>query len=123
MACGVLSNTIIPLLAHRKGPKLELDDVRLAIQSRVNNSFTQPPPRELMLELASERNSQPLDVVPKKFGVLLPPESQQVAGQNYQIDFDANEKNSKKKGAKRGAKRGRKKNNDDGGVQSMDTSQ
>ena len=32
---------------HAKKEDLDLDDVRLAIQSRVNFSFTQPPPREV----------------------------------------------------------------------------
>ncbi len=54
--------------AHRQGQKVEVDDLRLAIQSRVNNSFTQPPPRELMLELAADRNNQPLSIVPKRYG-------------------------------------------------------
>lgn len=57
--------------AHRDGAKLELEDARLAIQSRVNCSFTQPPPRELMLELAAERNAQPLDVVPKSVALVV----------------------------------------------------
>ena len=72
--------------AHREGEALELDDARLAIQSRVNNSFTQPPPRELMLELAAERNAQPLDVVPKKFGVLLPDEAFCLTNANYVLE-------------------------------------
>lgn len=71
---------------HRDGKTLELDDARLAIQSRVNNSFTQPPPRELMLELAAERNSQPLEVVPKKFGVLLPEDSFCLTNANFDVD-------------------------------------
>ena len=32
---------------HANKPDLDLEDVRLAIQSRVNFSFTQPPPREV----------------------------------------------------------------------------
>jgi len=71
--------------AHRSGQKVEIEDLRLAIQSRVNNSFTQPPPRELMLELAADRNSQPLNPVPKRFGVLLPPESMVLGNANYQL--------------------------------------
>jgi len=47
-------------------------DVRLAIQSRVNFSFTQPPPRELLLELAQKKNNLPLPIIPDKLGVLLP---------------------------------------------------
>jgi transcription initiation factor TFIID subunit 9B len=75
------------LQAHREGSKLELDDARLAIQSRVNSSFTQPPPRELMLELAKERNAQPLDVVPRQFGVLLPPDELALTRPVFQLDL------------------------------------
>jgi transcription initiation factor TFIID subunit 9B len=75
------------LQAHREGNKLELDDARLAIQSRVNSSFTQPPPRELMLELAKERNAQPLDVVPRQFGVLLPPDELALTRPVFQLDL------------------------------------
>lgn len=71
--------------AHREGAKIDMEDLRLAIQSRVNNSFTQPPPRELMLELAADRNNQPLHVVPKRYGVLLPPEQLCLLNPNYQL--------------------------------------
>lgn len=56
-------------------------------KSRVNNSFTQPPPRELMLELAAERNAQPLDPVPKKFGVLLPAEEFCLTNPIFELDL------------------------------------
>src|SRR5689334_22734422 len=56
---------------------LNLEDVRLAIQSRVNYSFTQPPPREFLLELAQTKNTGPLPFLPApstvKKGVRLPP--------------------------------------------------
>jgi hypothetical protein len=39
-----------------------------------------------MLELAAERNAQPLDVVPKKFGVLLPEEQFCVTNPNFTLD-------------------------------------
>jgi transcription initiation factor TFIID subunit 9B len=32
---------------HAGKPQLDADDVRLAIQSKVNFSFSQPPPREV----------------------------------------------------------------------------
>ncbi len=46
------------------GAALGLDDVRLAIQCRVNYSFTQPPPREFLLELAQTKNCLPLPFMP-----------------------------------------------------------
>lgn len=32
---------------HANKPAIDMEDVKLAIQSRVNFSFTQPPPREV----------------------------------------------------------------------------
>lgn len=46
---------------------LDLEDVRLAIQSRVNYSFTSPPPREVMLELAQRKNNIPLPFIPRYY--------------------------------------------------------
>jgi transcription initiation factor TFIID subunit 9B len=34
---------------HASKSEISLDDIRLAIQSKVNYSFTQPPPREVPL--------------------------------------------------------------------------
>jgi transcription initiation factor TFIID subunit 9B len=36
--------------SHAAKSELDLADIRLAIQSRVNFSFTQPPPREVILK-------------------------------------------------------------------------
>ncbi|GLT69352.1 hypothetical protein SLA2020_415100 [Shorea laevis] len=41
---------------HAGKPAIDCDDVKLAIQSKVNLSFSQPPPREVLLELARNRN-------------------------------------------------------------------
>jgi transcription initiation factor TFIID subunit 9B len=49
---------------HAGKTGLDLDDVRLAIQSRVNYSFTQPPPREFLIELAHGKNAVPLPFPP-----------------------------------------------------------
>jgi len=71
---------------HSNKTELDLEDVRLAILSRINYSFTQPPPRELLLELAKDKNSQPLPVIPNKLGVLLPPDQYCLTSQTYQLD-------------------------------------
>jgi len=60
----VLQDSLIYAEHSGKGV-LDLEDVRLAIQSRVNYSFTQPPPREVMLELAQRKNNIPLPFIPR----------------------------------------------------------
>ncbi|KAF7031891.1 hypothetical protein CFC21_043141 [Triticum aestivum] len=71
---------------HAAKPQLDADDVRLAIQAKVNFSFCQPPPREVLLELARSRNKIPL---PKSIAppgsIPLPPEQDTLLSENYQL--------------------------------------
>ncbi|EIN10602.1 transcription factor TAFII-31, partial [Punctularia strigosozonata HHB-11173 SS5] len=55
-----------------RGGKIELDDVTLAVQARVGWEFGGRIPKEYLLQLASQTNSQPLPAVPEVFGVRLP---------------------------------------------------
>ncbi|KAM3334198.1 hypothetical protein ACQJBY_028941 [Aegilops geniculata] len=68
---------------HAAKPQLV---VRLAIQAKVNFSFSQPPPREVLLELACSRNKIPL---PKSIAppgsIPLPPEQDTLLSENYQL--------------------------------------
>lgn len=50
------------------------NDIRLAISARTNYQFKPTPPKELLLELAQERNAKPLPPVIPKWGLNLPPE-------------------------------------------------
>lgn len=50
------------------------DDIRLAIAARTNYQFKPTPPKELLLELAHERNSKTLPPIIPKWGLNLPPE-------------------------------------------------
>ncbi|KAK8921264.1 hypothetical protein KSP39_PZI020532 [Platanthera zijinensis] len=62
------------------------DDVRLAIQSKVNFSFSQPPPREVLLELARTRNKTALPKTLAPAGSIpLPPEQDTLVSPNYQL--------------------------------------
>uniref|UniRef100_A0A453G2Z3 Transcription initiation factor TFIID subunit 9 n=1 Tax=Aegilops tauschii subsp. strangulata TaxID=200361 RepID=A0A453G2Z3_AEGTS len=71
---------------HAAKPQLDADDIRLAIQAKVNFSFSQPPPREVLLELARSRNKIPL---PKSIAppgsIPLPPEQDTLLSENYQL--------------------------------------
>ncbi|KAK9066927.1 hypothetical protein SSX86_014251 [Deinandra increscens subsp. villosa] len=70
---------------HAGKPTIDSDDVKLAIQSKVNFSFSQPPPREVLLELARERNKIPLPRSLGGPGMALPPESDTLISPNYQL--------------------------------------
>eukprot|EP01102_Stenamoeba_stenopodia_P005848 TRINITY_DN16561_c0_g1_i1.p1 TRINITY_DN16561_c0_g1~~TRINITY_DN16561_c0_g1_i1.p1 ORF type:complete len:200 (+),score=59.21 TRINITY_DN16561_c0_g1_i1:153-752(+) len=71
---------------HSGRSDLDLEDVRLAIQNKVGFSFTQPPPREVIMDIAQKKNSIPLPIIPAKFGVQLPPEQFCLTAPNFQVE-------------------------------------
>lgn len=59
---------------HRSAQSIDVDDVKLALETRAaQQQSVQPPPRELLYTLAQQRNSAPLPLIPVRTGVLLPP--------------------------------------------------
>ncbi|XP_042487400.1 transcription initiation factor TFIID subunit 9-like [Macadamia integrifolia] len=70
---------------HAGKPAIDCDDVKLAIQTKVNFSFSQPPPREVLLELARTRNKTPLPKSIAGPGIPLPPEQDTLISPNYQL--------------------------------------
>ncbi|WOH07354.1 hypothetical protein DCAR_0726784 [Daucus carota subsp. sativus] len=70
---------------HAGKSAIDSDDVKLAIQSKVNFSFSQPPPREVLLELARNRNKIPLPKSISGPGIALPPDEDTLVSPNYQL--------------------------------------
>ncbi|GJP33832.1 hypothetical protein CLOM_g18339 [Closterium sp. NIES-68] len=70
---------------HAGRSSLEVDDVRLAVQSKVSFSFSQPPPREVLMELARARNSVPIPPITGSGLFALPPEAECLLQPNVQI--------------------------------------
>ncbi|KAK9280844.1 hypothetical protein L1049_003734 [Liquidambar formosana] len=70
---------------HASKAAIDCDDVKLAIQSKVNFSFSQPPAREVLLELARNRNKIPLPKSIAGPGIPLPPEEDTLISPNYQL--------------------------------------
>ncbi|KAF9208591.1 Transcription initiation factor TFIID subunit 9 [Haplosporangium sp. Z 27] len=70
---------------HAGRSEVGLEDVKLAIQGRVNHSFTSPPPKEFLLELAEEKNRVPLPIIPEKYGIRLPHERHCLTAVNFQL--------------------------------------
>ncbi|CAA0822440.1 Transcription initiation factor TFIID subunit 9 [Striga hermonthica] len=70
---------------HAGKSTVDSDDVKLSIQSKVNFSFSQPPPREVLLELARSRNKIPLPKSITGHGIPLPPEEDTLISPNYQL--------------------------------------
>uniref|UniRef100_A0A0C9RPS7 TSA: Wollemia nobilis Ref_Wollemi_Transcript_4681_1074 transcribed RNA sequence n=1 Tax=Wollemia nobilis TaxID=56998 RepID=A0A0C9RPS7_9CONI len=72
---------------HAGKAVIDCDDLKLAIQSKVNFSFQQPPPREVLLELARNRNRLPLPKSISGPGIALPPEQDTLISPNYQLEI------------------------------------
>ncbi|CAH8392655.1 unnamed protein product [Eruca vesicaria subsp. sativa] len=70
---------------HASKSTIDCDDVKLAIQSKVSFSFSQPPPREVLLELAASKNKIPLPKSIAGPGIPLPPEQDTLLSPNYQL--------------------------------------
>jgi len=85
---------------HSNRKNISLDDVKLAVSQRLDHSFTSPPPREFLLEVARKKNAQPLPTPPDKLGLRLPPERYCLTAQNYRIKPTSN-KSSGKQSAQR----------------------
>ncbi|CAG8568397.1 13118_t:CDS:2 [Acaulospora colombiana] len=70
---------------HTGKNEIDIDDVKLAIQGRINHSFTAPPRQEFLVQLAKEQNKEPLPPVPLKYGLRLPPEKHCLTALNFQL--------------------------------------
>ncbi|KAK0532720.1 Transcription initiation factor TFIID subunit 9 [Tilletia horrida] len=64
---------------------LSLEDIQLAIQSRVNYSFTHPPPKDVLVSLAASINSIPLPPISDRVGIRLPPLEHCLTNVNFAI--------------------------------------
>ncbi|MCL7030160.1 hypothetical protein MKW94_023303 [Papaver nudicaule] len=70
---------------HAAKPAIDPDDIKLATQTKVNFDFSQPPPREVLLELARNRNKMPLPKSITGPGIPLPPDEDTLISPNYQL--------------------------------------
>lgn len=51
----------------------------------LDKSFTGPPPREVLLEVAKQKNSQPLPTIKPHSGIRLPPDRHCLLAANYKL--------------------------------------
>ncbi len=64
---------------------MDLEDVKLAVQAQTSQMFSGPPSREILIELASRKNSNPLPILERKNGFRLPSDNQCLLAANYKI--------------------------------------
>lgn len=70
---------------HAKKKIVDLDDVKLASQMVLDKSFTNPPPRDVLLEIARGRNIAPLPLLKSHCGLRLPPDRYCLIATNYKL--------------------------------------
>lgn len=87
---GASGNTL-PAGVGPSASQLTVDDVRLAVGARVNYQFKPAPPKELLLEMAQEKNKRPLPTIPQQYGIRLPPEKYCLTSKEWKLDDEKDE--------------------------------
>lgn len=67
---------------------LTIEDIRLAIAARTQYQFKPTAPRELLLQLAAERNKKALPQVLGSWGIRLPPEKYCLTAKEWDLNED-----------------------------------
>eukprot|EP00090_Calanus_glacialis_P031720 TRINITY_DN52715_c0_g1_i1.p1 TRINITY_DN52715_c0_g1~~TRINITY_DN52715_c0_g1_i1.p1 ORF type:complete len:232 (+),score=104.66 TRINITY_DN52715_c0_g1_i1:48-743(+) len=70
---------------HAGKKQVDLDDVKLSVTMQAEQSFTAPPPRESLLELARVKNATQLPIPQNKLGLRLPPDRHCLTNTNYKL--------------------------------------
>lgn len=70
---------------HARKKTIDLDDVKLASQMLLDKAFTNPPPRDVLLDLTRIRNSSPLPSIKSNSGLRLPPDRYCLSACNFRL--------------------------------------
>ncbi|XP_059621389.1 transcription initiation factor TFIID subunit 9 [Phlebotomus argentipes] len=74
---------------HAKKKFIDPEDVKLASQMVLDKTFTSPPPRDVLLDLARSRNTAPLPLIKPHCGLRLPPDRYCLSSCNYKLKATA----------------------------------
>ncbi|XP_048745485.1 transcription initiation factor TFIID subunit 9B-like [Ostrea edulis] len=70
---------------HANKKSLDAEDIKLAVQCRMDHSYTSPPPRDLLMEISKHKNSQVLPLIKPYTGLRLPPDRYCLSAPNYKM--------------------------------------
>jgi len=73
------------LSTYAKKDSIDIDDVQLAVNMQTDETVTSPPPKELLLEVAREKNNQPLPAIKSHNGLRIPFDRYTLIGSNYKL--------------------------------------
>lgn len=68
---------------HAGKKSIDSEDIKMAIRSKVDFSFTTTPPRDLLIELSKNKNKNPLPPIKDHSGIRLPPDRFCLHAQNF----------------------------------------
>lgn len=71
--------------SHANKKSIDLDDIKMAIQFKLDHSYTNPPPRDLLMDVARHKNSVPLPLIKPFTGPKLPPDRYCFTAPNYRL--------------------------------------
>ncbi|XP_055709410.1 transcription initiation factor TFIID subunit 9 [Phlebotomus papatasi] len=74
---------------HAKKKFIDPEDVKLASQMVLDKTFTSPPPRDVLLDLARSKNTAPLPLIKPHCGLRLPPDRYCLSSCNYKLKATA----------------------------------
>lgn len=66
--------------------QITVDDIKLAVAARMEYQFKSTPSKELLFELAAEKNKKPLPACLPTWGVRLPPEKYCFTAKDLELD-------------------------------------
>jgi len=70
---------------HARKKAVDIDDVKLAVQMYTEHNLTNPPTRDILLEVASRKNATPLPTLKLSGGMRLPPDRHCLTACNYKL--------------------------------------
>lgn len=90
---GVLKDAMVygDYAAGDAAAELSVEDIRLAIAARTQYQFKATAPKELLLQLAAERNKKALPQVVNMWGTRLPPEKYCLTSREWRLEEERDE--------------------------------
>ena len=64
---------------------IDIEDIKMAIKSKVDFSYTTTPPRDLLMEISKTKNKNPLPSIKYHSGIRLPPDRFCLHAANYNL--------------------------------------
>lgn len=70
---------------HAGNSVISKEDIKLAIKMKLDHSFTMPPPKDVLVDLAKQKNSTTLPSLKNYTGARLPPDRYCLTSMNYRL--------------------------------------